>query len=422
MHIVLSPQEAVACISSGQRVFVHGGAATPLLLLDALYARAGELKDVELTHLHIMGDVPYSKKGFKESFKVANLFVGPNVRKTLDYDRIDYLPCFLSEIPQLFRSKQRPIDVALIHVSPPDQHGFCTLGTSVDVARAAVEMAHTVIALINLRMPRVHGDGFVHINKIDYAVEVDFPLPEDKPLPLTDIELKIGAHVAAQIEDGAALQIGIGAIPNAVLSQLGDRKHLGVHTELWSDPLLPLIYSGAVDNSQKTVHPGKIVSSFIIGTRALYDFIHDNPSVIQLDIGYINNPEVIARNAKTIAINSAVEIDLTGQVCADSVGPHIISGVGGQMDFMRGATLSKDGKAIIAMAGRTGKGVSKIVCSLKPGAGVVTTRAHVHYVATEYGIVDLHGKTLSERAQALISIAHPDDRENLAKEWHHVMA
>jgi len=370
----------------------------------------------------LIGKLPYYKKSFKQSFKVANLFVGPNVREALDFDRIDYLPCFLSEIPHLFRSKRRPIDCAFIHVSPPDRHGFCTLGTSVDIARAAVDMAHTIIAQINPNMPRVHGDGFIHESKIDFAIQVDQPLPQEEPPRITDLEKKIGRHVASLVEDGAALQIGIGKIPNAVLGELRDHKHIGIHTEVWSDSLLPLIHSGVVDNSKKTVHPGKLVSAFLIGTQKLYDFIHDNPSVVQLDIAYVNNPEIIARNAKVTAINSAVEIDLTGQVCADSIGPHIISGVGGQMDFMRGAALSKEGKAIIALSSRSDKGHPRIVSVLKAGAGVVTTRGHVHHVVTEYGIADLYGKTLSERSKALISIAHPDDRDNLARQWRELIS
>lgn len=421
MKIVASAKEAVASVSSGQRIFIHGGAATPLDLLQGLDERAGELENVELIHIHLMGDLPYRKQSFKKSFKVANLFIGPNVRKELDYDRIDYLPCFLSEIPLLFRLKKRPLDFAFIHVSPPDRHGFCTLGTSVDIARAAVDTAHTIIAQINPNMPRVHGDGFIHESKIHFAIKIDKPIPTEEPPLITDLEKKIGRHVASLVEDGAALQIGIGKIPNAVLCELKNHKHLGIHSEVWSDPLLPLIYSGAVDNSKKTVHPGKLVSAFLIGTQKLYDFIHDNPSVAQLDIAYVNNPQIISRNERVTAINSAVEIDLTGQVCADSIGPHIISGVGGQMDFMRGAVLSKEGKAIIALPSRSTKGNSRIVGVLRTGAGVVTTRAHVHHVVTEYGIADLYGKTLSERAKALIDIAHPDDRDNLAKQWHQLV-
>lgn len=417
MQKLSSPQEAVAHISSGQRLFVHGGAATPLALLDALYERAGQLENVELIHLHLMGDIPHNKENFKKSFKVASLFVGPNLRESLDYESIDYLPYFLSEMPQLFRQKKRPVHVALIHVSPPDRHGFCTLGTSVDIARAAVDTAEMIIAQINPHMPRVHGDGYIHIDKIHYSVEVDTPVLEEKQPVITELELNIGKYVASLIDDGATLQIGIGKIPNAVISQLTHHKNLGIHTEVWSDALLPLIERGVINNSQKSIHPGKIVSTFVVGTRNLYDFIHDNPTVVQLDVAYTNNPEIIGRNAKVVAINSAVEIDLTGQVCADSIGAHVISGVGGQIDFVRGASISKEGKAIIAMPSRTHQGTSKIVAYLKPGAGVVTTRGHVHHVVTEYGIADLHGKTLGERAKALINIAHPEDRVKLEKEW-----
>lgn len=407
----------MASISSGQRVFVHGGAATPIALLDALYERRGELKNVELIHLHLMGNVPHPREEFIKSFRVANLFVGPNVRKTLNFEEIDYLPYFLSEMPQLFRQRIRPVDVALIHVSPPDKHGFCTLGTSVDVARAAVDSATTVIAQINPNMPRIHGDGFVHVSKIHYAIEINTPILEEGTPVSTELEKNIGRYVTSLIEDGSTLQIGIGRIPSAVIAELAHHKNLGVHSEVWSDALLPLLESGAINNSRKKIHPGKTVSTFAIGTRKLYDFIHDNPAVAQLDVAYTNNPEIIARNDRVVAINSAVEIDLTGQVCSDSVGTHVISGVGGQMDFMRGAALSKGGKAIIAITSRTHTGESKIVPWLKKGAGVVTTRGHVHHVVTEYGIADLHGKTIGERAKALINIAHPDDRAQLEKRW-----
>lgn len=416
MRIVATPQEAVSTISSNQRVFVHGGAATPLPLLDALYERVGKLENVELIHIHLMGDVPHTRKNFGKSFRAANLFVGPNVRQSIDYAGNDYLPIFLSDIPNLFRLKKRPVDVALIHVSPPDEHGFCTLGTSVDVARAAIDMAPLIIAQINAQMPRVHGDGFIHIDKIDFAIEIDTPILEEESPEINDEEKKIGEHVAGLIEDGATLQIGIGKIPSAVLAKLIHHRKLGIHTEVWSDALLPLIECGAIDNSQKNIHPGKLVSTFAIGTRKLYEYIHDNPEVVQLDVAYTNNPMIISRNDKVTAINSAIEIDLTGQICSDSIGSKIISGVGGQIDFMRGAVYSKGGKAIIALPSRT-KGIPKIVSTLKKGAGVVTTRAHAHYVVTEYGIVDLYGKTLGERAKALIGIAHPDDRERLAKEW-----
>ncbi|MCX6989689.1 MAG: 4-hydroxybutyrate CoA-transferase [Chlamydiae bacterium] len=422
MQKVSSPQEAVACISSGSRVFVHGGAATPLSLLDALYERRALLENVELIHIHLMGDVPHCRKDFKKSFRAVNLFVGPNVRHALNYEEIDYLPCFLSEIPQLFRLKKRPIDVALIHVSPPDRHGFCTLGTSVDVARAAVDTAPIIIAQINRQMPRIHGDGFIHVSKINYSVEVDLPILEEESPQGTELERKIGKYVASLIDDGSTLQTGIGKIPHAVLSELIHHKNLGIHTEVCSDTLLPLIECGAINNSLKIIHPGKVVSTFAIGTRKLYDFIHDNPAFVQLDVAFTNNPQIIGKNPKVVAINSAAEIDLTGQICADSVGTHIISGVGGQIDYMRGASLSKDGKAIIALSSRTNQGKSKIVSTLKKGAGVVTTRGHVHYVITEYGIADLFGKTLGERAKALINIAHPDDRTELERQWREVVS
>lgn len=418
MKRVSSAQEAIAAITSGQRVFVHGGAATPLVLLDALYEKRAQLKNVELIHIHLMGDVPHTRKEFTQSFRAANLFVGPNVRKALNYNEIDYLPCFLSEIPQLFREKKRPLDVALIHVSPPDKHGYCTLGTSVDVARSAVDSAPLIIAQINKQMPQIHGDGYVHISKISYAVEVDLPILEEKPPKMSEIETKIGRFVASLIGDGASIQIGIGNIPNAVLAELGHHKNLGIHTEVWSDTLLPLIESGVINNTKKAIHPGKIVSCFVIGTKKLYDFVHDNPSVVQLDVAFTNSPIIIAKNTNVVAINSAVEIDLTGQICADSIGTDIISGVGGQIDYMRGSCFSKGGKSIIAIPSRTRDGHSKIVNTLKKGAGVVTTRGHVHYVVTEYGIADLFGKTLSERAKALIAIAHPGDRDELEKQWN----
>ncbi len=412
-----SASDVVACIRSGHRVFVQGAAATPHALINALVERADELEDVELLHLHTHGPARYADPDMAKSFRVANLFVGGNMRNKLDGNRVDYLPCFLSEIPALFRSGRRPIDVAMLHVSPPDAHGFCTLGTSVDVAIAAVEKADIVLAQVNRQMPRVHGDGFLHIDRIDHWIEVDEPLDEMPPPPLSEVERDIGRHVAGLIEDGATLQMGIGAIPDAVLAALTNHKHLGVHTEMWSDGLLPLIESGAVDGTRKTVHPGKIVSGFVMGTRRLFDFIDDNPAAVQLDIAYVNRVTVIARNPKVTAINSAVEVDLTGQVCADSIGHRVISGVGGQMDFIRGASISEGGKPIIALPSRTHRGRRRIVCTLQAGAGVVTTRAHVHYIATEYGVADLYGKTLHERASALIDIAHPDDREDLAREW-----
>lgn len=418
MPLRSSAIEAVSKIQSGQRVFVHGAAATPNRLIDGLIARAGELRDVELIHLHTIGPAAYAREQHRGSFKVANLFLGANVRGDLDLDRVDYLPCFLSEIPALFRSRRRKIDVALVHVSPPDANGYCSFGTSLDAVKAAVEVAGLVIAQINRQMPRVHGDGFVHMSKIHEWIEIDEALPEDKPTPPGEVELAIGRHIAARIDDGSTLQMGIGAVPDAVLHCLKGHRHLGIHTEMWSDGALELIQSGAVDNSRKKVHPGKSVSTFLMGSKALYDFVNDNPTVVQLEASYVNDTAVIRRNPKVVAINSAVEIDLTGQVCADSIGSRIISGVGGQMDFVRGASLSEGGQPIIALTSRSKKGVPRIVPNLKPGAGVVTTRAHVHIVVTEHGVADLYGMTLNERAHALISISHPDDREGLLRAWN----
>jgi acyl-CoA hydrolase len=407
-----SADDAVRAVSSGQRVFLHGGVATPLGLVDALVAQADRLRAVELIHLHVSGPAAYADPQYAESFRVVNLFVGPNLRGRLDHDRVDYLPLFLSEIPALFRSERRP-DVALVQVSPPDRHGYVSLGTSVDVAHAAVETAKIVIAQVNPRMPRVHGDGIIHLDRIHHWYEETRELPEVVVAPLTPVERAIGRHIAALIEDGATLQLGIGAIPNAVLAELGGHRHLGLHTEMWSDGALPLLRSGVIDNSAKAIHPGRSISGFVIGTRALYDFIDDNPTVMQLDIAYVNRADVIRRNPRVTAINSAVEVDVTGQVCADSIGDTIISGVGGQMDFIRGATLSPGGKPIITLPSRTSDGTPRIVSRLRHGAGVVTTRAHVRFVVTEYGVADLYGKTLSERARALIGIAHPEDREAL---------
>jgi 4-hydroxybutyrate CoA-transferase len=414
----VTSKDAMAVIQSGMSVFVHGGAATPQVLLTALMKEADHLRDVELIHLHTEGIASYADSKYHKSFKVSNLFVGPNMRPYLDYQHVDYLPCFLSEIPQLFRSRRKPLDAALIHVSPPDAHGYCTLGVSVDVALSAVESSRVIIAQINPQMPRVHGDGFIHVSKITHCIEVDEPLPVILTYPMTEIERRVGSHVSGLVEDGATLQIGIGSLPEAILYSLDNHKHLGIHSEMWSDGVLRLIQIGVVDNSKKKVHPGKTVAGFSIGSKKFYEFIHDNPSVVHLGIDYVNSPQIISRNPKVSAINSAIQIDLTGQVCADSIGSSIISGVGGQMDFMRGASLSEGGKPIIAITSRSKKGHARIVSKLHPGAGVVTTRAHVHFVVTEYGIADLFGKTLCERAKAMIQIAHPGDREGLEREWH----
>ncbi|MBL8737398.1 MAG: acetyl-CoA hydrolase/transferase family protein [Planctomycetes bacterium] len=407
--------DVVGLVRSGHRVFVHAGAATPRVLLRALAARAGELRSVELVHLHTEGEHPCAQPGMTDSFHVNALFVGPNVRDAVERGDADYVPAFLSEMPALFRQKVLPLDVALVHVSPPDKHGYCSLGVSVDIARAAIDSAAVVIAQVNPRMPRTHGDGLVHHSRFAAAVGVDEPIPEHVPGELGDVERAIGRHCAALIEDGATMQMGIGSIPDAVLASLLDHKDLGVHTEMFSDGVLELVKRGVITGRQKKIHPGKLVAGFAMGTRKLYDFLDDNPQVAMLDISYVNDPSVIRRNPKVVAINSAVEIDLTGQVCADSIGTKMWSGVGGQMDFFRGASLSPGGKPVVALPSQTGKGISRIVPLLKPGAGVVTTRAHVHWVVTEFGAVDLRGKNLRQRAMALISIAHPDHREALER-------
>lgn len=408
-----SAANAVSRVRSDQRVFVHGGAATPQVLLRALAARHHELRNVELVHLHTEGPASCAEPEVRESFHVNALFLGANLRDAVARGNADYIPAFLSEMPALFRNKVLPLDVALVHVSPPDKHGFCSLGCGVDIARAAVDSATTVIAQVNPRMPRTHGDGLVHHSRFAAAIGIDEEIPAHDPPEIGDIEAAIGSHAAGLIEDGSTLQMGIGGIPDAVLASLDNHRDLGIHTEMFSDGVLRLVNRGVITGRYKKVHPGKLVAGFAIGSRKLYDFMDDNPNVAMLDIAYVNDPSVIRRNPKVVAINSAIEIDLTGQVCADSIGTRMWSGVGGQMDFMRGASLSPGGKPIIAMRATTRRGESRIVPMLKPGAGVVTTRAHMHWVVTEFGAVDLRGKNLRQRAKALISIAHPDHQEAL---------
>jgi acyl-CoA hydrolase len=419
MKICASFKEALSSIKSHSTIFVHGAAATPVEMLKTLSNEFPDLQDIEMLHMHTEGECFYASEDHSE-FRITNLFTGRNLRGKLDYERIDYLPIFLSEIPQLFRQGIKKIDVALIQVSAPDHHGFVSLGVSVDIAKAAVECADLVIAHINPQMPRVHGSGFIHINDIDFAVEKSTPIHAAQPPVLTELELMIGKNVASLVEDGATLQLGIGTIPNAVAMFLNHHKNLGLHTEMWSDGALELIKKGVINNSQKKFHQGTSTSAFIIGSQELYDFVDDNLSVLNLETSYVNYPINIMRNPKVTAINSAVEIDLTGQVCADSIGHRVISGVGGQMDFIRAAALSEGGKPIFAIASRSAKGHPRIVSSLKQGAGVVTTRAHVHHVVTEFGNVNLFGKTLNERAKALISISHPDDRETLDRQWFEI--
>jgi len=411
--------EALQLVKSGNRVFVHGSAATPRVLLNKLLARAGELKDVEITCISTYGNIDWNHPEILDSFYLNSLFVSGNTREWANSSNGNYVPVFLSEIPGLFREGILPLDVAIVHVSPPDPHGYCTLGTSVDAALSAVRSAPVVIAQVNPHMPRVLGDGIIHYSEFTAMVWVDSPLPEvDYSLQTDDIAEKIGMHVAELIEDGSTLQMGIGSVPDAVLKQLYSHKGLGVHTEMFSDGLVPLVEKGVVTNEYKKVRPGKIVSSFILGTRKVYDFADNNPYVSCMDVAFVNDSDVIRRNPKVVAINSAIEIDLTGQICADSIGTYQYSGIGGQMDFMRGASLSEGGKPIIAMPSTTKKGVSRIVPFLKQGAGVVTTRGHVHYVATEYGVVNLYGRNMEQRARLLISIAHPGHRESLEQAYY----
>ncbi len=414
--IYVSAEEAVSTIRSDSRVFIHGSAATPVHLIKALQQRHNELRNIELVSITTLGDLDFENPLYRSSFFYNALFVSANTRAVVNSDYGDYVPIFLSQIPQLINKGKLPIDVALIQVSPPDAHGYCSLGTSVDIARAAVASAHHVIALVNPKMPRTHGDGFLHASKIHAAVWHDSNLPElNYALKCKSETIKIGENVASLVEDGSTLQVGIGAIPDQVLKNLSNHKNLGLHTEMLSDGVIPLINSGVINNSLKRLNRGKSVTSFMTGTKELYEFVDDNPMVLVKDISYVNDTSVIRQNPKVIAINSALEIDLTGQVCADSLGTYQYSGIGGQMDFIHGASLSDGGKPIIALPSITSRGASRIVPFLKEGAGVVTTRGHIHWVVTEFGIVDLFGKSLKQRARALINIAHPNHRETLEK-------
>lgn len=418
MSTFVSADEAVSVIASNNRVFIHSVAAAPRLLIEAMVRRAPHVRNVEIVHLHTEGSAPYAQPEYADSFRVNAFFVGSNVRKALAEGRADYVPIFLSEVPALFRRDILPLDVALVQVSPPDKHGFCSLGVSVDVSRAAVQKAKYVIAQVNPNMPRTHGDALIHKEVIHAMVESDDEMHVFENPPANDIEMQIGRNVASLIEDGATLQMGIGAIPDATLAALTNHRRLGIHTEMFSNGLIDLVERGVVTGEEKRVHPGKIVAGFVMGNRRLYDFIDDNPLVAMLDIAYVNDTAVIRRNPKVTAINSAIEIDLTGQVCADSIGMMQYSGVGGQMDFIRGASLSEGGKPIIAMPSVTNKGISRITPFLKQGAGVVTTRAHMHYVVTEFGVANLYGKNMRQRAYELIRLAHPDHRESLEREAH----
>ena len=416
---VTTAEQAVRDIQSGQRVFLTGNCSVPQHLLGALVQRAPALKDVEIVNVLTIGKAPHADPAMDGHLKINTLFISDNVRAAVHDGRADFTPVLLSEVPLLFRNGALPLDVALIHVSPPDEHGFCSLGIEAGLTKTPAQVAKMVIAEVNQRMPRTLGDSFIHISKIDRAIPVDYPLAELPMGEVTDLGRRIGEHVAGLVEDGSTMQMGIGSIPDAVLDFLSGKRDLGVHTELFSDGVMRLVQSGVITNERKTLHPGKIVAGFILGSQALYDFVDDNPIVELHPTEYVNDPFVISRNERMTSINSAIEVDLTGQVCADSIGPRPYSGVGGQMDFVYGAARSRGGRPIIALPStvslRDGSRLSRIVPMLKQGAGVTTTRNHVHYIVTEFGTAYLYGKTIRQRARALIEVAHPDYRADLEK-------
>ncbi len=407
---------ALSVIESGNRIYIGGGSGVPIGLTEGLTARAPDLRDVELVHILTFAEAPYVAPEFAESFRVNALFIGSNVRQAVHDGRADFTPVFLSEIPGMFRNGIMPIDVALVSVSPPDEHGFCCFGVEVGTTKPAAESARIIIAEVNRQMPRTLGDSFIHVSRLHHIVEVDRPIPEAPQGGASEVHLKIGEHIAGMIPDGATLQMGIGSIPDAVLHHLGSHKDLGIHTELFSDGVIDLVNQGIITCSRKTFHPGKIISGFLFGSKELYEFVDNNPLIEMHPTDYVNDPFNIAQNDKMVAINSAVEVDLTGQVCADSIGSRIYSGVGGQVDFIRGAARSKGGLPIIAFPA-TAKGgqLSRIVPTLKDGAGVVTTRNDVHYIVTEFGVASLYGKTVRQRTKELINIAHPKFRDELTQ-------
>lgn len=413
-------ENAVKMIRSGMRVFLTGNCSVPQVVLKALVERAPDLEDVEIVQVLTVGNADYVKPGMEKHLRVNTLFISDNVRSAVNEGRADFTPCHLSQIPRLFSEEVIPLDAALIQVSPPDEHGFCSYGVEVGVTKTAAQSASVVIAEINPNMPRTLGDAFIHISKIQYAIPVDYKLPELAMGEPTELSKKIGQNVAALIDNGATLQMGIGAIPDGVLYYLRDKRHLGIHTELFSDGVIGLYEAGIITNERKTLHPGKMVAGFLLGTQRLYDFVDNNPVVELHPTEYINDPFIIAQNEKMTSINSAIEVDLTGQVCADSIGSRMYSGTGGQVDFVRGAARSKGGKAIIALPSSVtnskGETFSRIVSTLKNGAGVVTTRNDVQYIVTEFGVAELRGKSIRQRARALIDIAHPDQRAQLEEE------
>ena len=417
MYKPVTAEEAVKVIKSNDRVYIQAAAAAPQQLINAMSARYEELRNVEVCHLHIEGDAPYSNPELRESFHVNSFFIGKNVRHTLKAGNGSYTPVFLSELPTLFKRNIINLDVALIHVSVPDKHGYCSLGVSVEATLAAIENATYVLAQVNKNMPRTFGAGIIHVSEIDTFVDCNDALPGHDIAPPTEIESRIGNHVAGLIEDRSTLQMGIGSIPNAVLSRLGNHKDLGLHTEMFSDGVIDLILKDVINGNYKAVNRGRALATFLIGSQKLYDYVDDNPFIEMRASNYTNDVSIIKQNPKMVAINSAIEVDVTGQVCADSIGHNMYSGVGGQMDFIRGASLSEGGKAIIALPSVTNKGISRITPFLKPGAGVVTTRAHVQYIVTEYGVANLYGKTIKQRVNELVNIAHPDFRESIAKSY-----
>ena len=412
----VSAADAVSRIKSGMSVFIHGAAATPTPLIDALGART-DLEGVRTYHIHLEGEIPLAAPGKEEQFRMTSFFTGASLRAAVNEGRADFTPVFLSDVATLFWQGRIPLDAAMLQLSPPDSHGYCTLGTSVDCSVAASRTAKVLIAEINEQMPRTHGNTLVPLSSLAAYTVTNRPLPEHPPGDADAVEAAIGENVARLIPDGATLQMGIGAIPDAVLARLFDKHELGIHTEMFSDRVIDLVEAGVVTNRRKKVHPGRIATAFVVGSRRLYDFVDDNPLVAFYATDHTNDTAVIRRNDKVVAINSAIEVDLTGQVVADSMGFRIYSGIGGQMDFMRGAALSNGGVPVIALPSTAAKGkISRLVKSITEGAGVVTTRGHVHWIATEYGAVDLWGKSLRERAEMLISIAHPDFREELRRE------
>ncbi|WP_178987523.1 acetyl-CoA hydrolase/transferase family protein [Winogradskyella schleiferi] len=421
MYKTVTAEEALKVVKSNDRVYIQAAAAAPQTLVKALSARHEELRNIEVCHLHTEGEAPYANPELKDSFHVNSFFIGKNVRHTLKAGNGSYTPVFLSELPRLFKQRILELDVVLIHVSVPDRHGYCSLGVSIEATLAAIDNAKTVIAQVNSQMPRTHGAGIIHISEIDYFVEVDEEIPVHEMAKPNDIEGKIGDYVADLIEDRSTLQMGIGSIPNAVLSRLNNHKDLGLHTEMFSDGVIDLILNDVINGNYKKINRGRALSTFVMGSKRLYDYVDDNPFVEMRASNYTNNAAYIKQNPKMVAINSAIEVDVTGQVCADSIGSNIYSGVGGQMDFIRGASLSEGGKAIIALPSITKNGISRIVPFLKTGAGVVTTRAHVHYVVTEYGIANLYGKTIKDRVNALVNIAHPDHRESIDKAYFEML-